>query len=131
MSGCHDDVGNADALGSLMQHRGRRKQLQCKPDVDDDQSCWDLSGNIGLPKRQYDRSYQQLRYDFGLGASRRSHVLPVQQHSASGDERRLSELRYRNDVERKHMSGFDDDVGDTDTLDSLVQHRGRRKQLQR
>jgi hypothetical protein len=122
-----DDVGNTHAYLSLVQHCGRSEQLQRDSVMGDDQSGWDFGGHVGLPQRKHDGCNKQLRLDFGFGALQQSDVLPLQQLTASGDERGVFKLRFRDKLERKRMSGSD--VGNPHARRYFVQHRGRSEQL--
>src|SRR5207248_1834283 len=113
------------------QYRSWIQLVRRHADMDDDESGWDLSGDIELPECKHNDRYGQLRLDLGLSALQQSDVLSLQQRTAPGHERGLIKLHIGNELEREYLSGSHDNVGNPDACFSLVQHRSWIQQLQR
>ena len=123
-------IGNPDPCESFMHYRGWIQLLQRHAVVDDDESRGHLVGDVELPECKHNGRYGQLRLDLGLSALQQSHVLSLQQLAAPGDERGLFKLRFRDNLERKHMLGADN-VGDSHACKSFMHYRRWFQLLQR
>ena len=78
-----------------MQHRGWIQLVQRHADVDDDESGWNLSGDVELSECKHNGCYGELRFDLGIGALQQSNVLSLQQRPTSRYECGLFKLRFR------------------------------------